>query len=143
MSIDLLIQTSTPPKAVSKVGVRKNQKINDELQILVHLYTTRRTCDKLGILPDSFILLYILLSMRCSNTDRVVSGLCCHVSCRMSEQPLILCFDRIIDPRAGDAEHRLLAPMTKIQARLYPLALGTSRTKAGMSFQSVSYYFCQ
>ena len=59
----------------------------------------------------------------------------------MSEHLLILCFDRIIDPRAGDAEHRPLAPMTTIQARFHPLAPVTSRTKAGMSFRSVSYYF--
>ena len=62
MSIDLLIQTSTPPKAVSEVGVRKNQKIDDELQILVHLYTTRRTCDKLGISSGFFhITVYITI----------------------------------------------------------------------------------
>src|SRR5271168_1336091 len=38
LSIDLLIQTSTPPKAVSEVGVRKNQKIDDILQLQTPLY---------------------------------------------------------------------------------------------------------
>src|SRR5271168_1470916 len=36
--INLLIQTSTPPKAVSQVGVRKNQKIDDILQLQTPLY---------------------------------------------------------------------------------------------------------
>src|SRR5271154_6343852 len=40
LSIDLLIQTSTPPKAVSEVGVRKNQKINDILQLQTPLYSS-------------------------------------------------------------------------------------------------------
>src|SRR5271170_1788446 len=38
LSIDLLIQTIAPPKAVSEVGVRKNQKIDDILQLQDPLY---------------------------------------------------------------------------------------------------------
>src|SRR5277367_4460728 len=38
VSIDLLIQTIAPPKAVSEVGVRKNQKIDDILQLQGPLY---------------------------------------------------------------------------------------------------------
>src|SRR5271156_5388385 len=38
LSIDLLFQTSTPHKAVSEVGVRKNQKIDDISQLQTPLY---------------------------------------------------------------------------------------------------------
>src|SRR5277367_3031490 len=38
LSINLLIQTITPPKSLSEVGVRKNQKIDDILQLQDPLY---------------------------------------------------------------------------------------------------------
>src|SRR5277367_1609845 len=51
LSIDLLFQTSTPHKAVSKVGVRKNQKINGYKPPYISL---RRTCDNLSISTGFF-----------------------------------------------------------------------------------------